>query len=112
MKILVCCGSYYKQEVEAQDHISGVAAAFHIKLPLSIGEVIRVRDWNTEKSKWEGPRFMWAASVLGRIGATHLYVPGHRKDKLVLDTSSPDIRRIVLDAPEKPGEEKPSVEHV
>jgi hypothetical protein len=76
MKMLViCCGSY-EQEVEADDFFSAVSAAFAIKLPLSIGEVVGVRPENPKKKKgWDSASYVWTAHLLKRSGQTAFISP-------------------------------------
>jgi hypothetical protein len=93
MKYKVLCGNVYAQEVDAESETEAMRAAFAIKLPLAIGEIIGVQSANPKKKTgWNSAAYMLTSHALGLIGARGIYKP--HKRGFVLDTESPLIERV------------------
>jgi hypothetical protein len=93
------CGEQYEQEVEVEgDHCRAIAAAFAIRLPLSIGEIMGVKTANEKKKKgWDAMGYVWTEHILSTIGARELYL--QRKRTFVLNTEHPGVTRIEKELP-------------
>lgn len=91
MRLQVRSGSY-EVEVEAIDCDTAVVAAFLIRLPNSLGEIIGIHEWNEKRQKFGHARYAWTATLLDRIGANCIFIPVKRG--FVLNTQSSLITAI------------------
>jgi hypothetical protein len=93
VKYLVLCGNTYSQEVDAETFTEACAAAFAIRLPLAIGELVAAKVSNPKKKTgWDTASYMHTAGLLRLIGMRDLYLP--LKRGFVLNTKSPLIEPI------------------